>query len=89
MASAWAEDSCMEALEALGAGERMLGGRKGELGVNVSLAGEDCGKSDMVECHLFSTEGREKQRVAVAERKEKTKRKGMHLAAAGARVWGA
>jgi hypothetical protein len=26
----------------------MLGGRKGELGVNVSLAGEDCGKSDMV-----------------------------------------
>jgi hypothetical protein len=46
MASAWAEDSCMEALEALGAGERMLGGRKGELGVNVSLAGEDCGKSD-------------------------------------------
>ena len=52
MASAWAEDSCMEALEALGAGSRMLGGRKGELGGNVSLAGEDCGKSDMVECHL-------------------------------------
>lgn len=50
IASAWAEDSRIEALEALGAGERMLGGRKGELGVNVSLspAGEDCGKSDMV-----------------------------------------
>jgi hypothetical protein len=42
----------MDALEALGAGDRMLGGRKGELGVNVSLAGEDCGKSDMVNVAL-------------------------------------
>jgi hypothetical protein len=52
IASAWAEDSRVDALEALGAGDRMLGGRKGELGVNVSLAGEDCGKSDMVNVAL-------------------------------------
>jgi len=36
-----------------------------------------------------AAEGREKQRAAAAERKEKTKRNGMHLAAAGGRVWGA
>jgi len=35
--SAWAEDSRTEALEAFGAEAKMLGGRKGELGVNVSL----------------------------------------------------